>query len=340
MRPTELASAIAALMQSGRPAFIWGPPGVCKSSIIREVAASQNRPLVDIRAALLDPVDLRGLPRITAEGTSQWCPPAFLPSDPGSEAIIFLDELPQAPAMVQSACLQLTLDRRLGEYELPAACSIIAAGNRQEDRAGAHRMITPLLNRFVHLDVEVSNDDWQAWALRSGIDPRVRGFIKWRPASLFAFDPKAADQRAFPTPRSWHFVSDCIRNLPPDVRLFDIAAGCVGSGAASEFQSFCTVYSKLPDPEAVLANPKGFPLPSGSDASVMYALVGALTELIRSKPAKAGDLAIFASRLPAEFGVLCMRDAVAVCPAILATPAGSAWIKANRDTLNLGMVKP
>ncbi len=52
--------------------------------------------------------------------------------------------------------------RTLDEYVLPLGWMAIAAGNRAEDRVW---LIAPLLNRFVHL--ELHNDDWQRWALRS-----------------------------------------------------------------------------------------------------------------------------------------------------------------------------
>jgi MoxR-like ATPase len=108
--------------------------------------------LRDIRALLLDPVDLRGLSNVV-EGRSKWAIPEFLPAD--GVGILFLDELNAAPAMVQAAFYQLVLDRRLGEYTLPDGWIIIAAGNRDADRAHTTRMPTPLRNRFVHLDFEV-----------------------------------------------------------------------------------------------------------------------------------------------------------------------------------------
>ena len=104
-----------------------------------------------------------------AKGRAEWCPPAFLPRT--GDGVLFLDELAQAPPLVQAACLQLVLDRRLGEYELPAGWAVMAASNRQEDRAGTHRLISPLLNRFVHLDLEVSLDDWQAWERLAWLAP-------------------------------------------------------------------------------------------------------------------------------------------------------------------------
>ena len=68
-----------------------------------------------MRAVQLDPVDLRGLPRIASNQT-EWVPPKFLPTD--GKGILFLDELTSAPQMTQAGCYQLVLDRKLGEYVL------------------------------------------------------------------------------------------------------------------------------------------------------------------------------------------------------------------------------
>src|ERR1700722_18655202 len=142
MKPTDVVAALNGLLPTKRPIYLWGPPGVGKSSIVAQAAKALSLRLVDVRATLLDPVDLRGVPRITGTVT-QWCPPIFLPTD--GAGVLFLDELAQAPPLVQSACLQLVLDRRIGEYELPPDWVVVASSNRAEDRAGTHRLISPLL---------------------------------------------------------------------------------------------------------------------------------------------------------------------------------------------------
>jgi hypothetical protein len=247
---------------------------VGKSSVVRQAAQQANLEVRDVRAVLLDPVDLRGLPRIDKD-TALWCPPAFLPR--GGEGVLFLDELAQAPPLVQAACLQLTLDRKVGEYLLPEGWSVVAASNRQEDRAGAHRLISPLLNRFVHLDLEVSHDDWQDWAVQAGVDPSVRSFLRYRPALLFQFDP-ATSPRAFPTPRSWEFVSQVLLHTPADL-LLPVVAGCVGEGPAAEFVGFARLCQELPDLDHVLAQPSSTPVPR--EPAVLYALVGAWSSAAR-----------------------------------------------------------
>ena len=171
MKASAVANALRTLVAAHQPAFIWGPPGVGKSSVIAQLARSLNLSLRDIRALLLDPVDLRGLPYV-ADGRSRWAIPEFLRAD--GAGILFLDELNAAPGMVQAAFYQLVLDRRLGEYMLPGGWVIIAAGNRDGDRAYTTRMPTPLRNRFVHLDFEVDAQEWSEWAIGAGTVESIR----------------------------------------------------------------------------------------------------------------------------------------------------------------------
>ena len=42
--------------------MLWGPPGVGKSSIVRQIAAESGWGFLDLRLLLLNPIDLRGIP--------------------------------------------------------------------------------------------------------------------------------------------------------------------------------------------------------------------------------------------------------------------------------------
>ena len=113
MKPSELFEALHALITERVPLHIWGACGVGKSQIVAQVASDLDWQFLDIRAVQLDPVDLRGLPRISAD-QAEWVPPKFLPTS--GKGILFLDELTAAPQMTQAGCYQLVLDRKLGEY--------------------------------------------------------------------------------------------------------------------------------------------------------------------------------------------------------------------------------
>jgi MoxR-like ATPase len=176
MKPSDIASSLQLLAQIQKPAFVWGPPGVGKSQVVAQVAALLGIRLIDIRAVLLDPVDLRGLPTVE-QGRAAWAIPAFLPED--GAGILFLDELNAAPPLVQAACYQLVLDRALGEYRLPDGWAVFAAGNREGDRAVTSRMSSALANRFVHLVFEPDLDDWSQWAMGPGdLRPEVVAFLR------------------------------------------------------------------------------------------------------------------------------------------------------------------
>ncbi len=324
MRPSELSQALESVLPSGRPAFVWGPPGCGKSSVVRAAAESLKLELTDLRATLLDPVDLRGLPRVS-KGKSSWCPPEFLPTS--GSGVLFLDELTQAAPSVQAACLQLVLDRRLGEYELPPGWVVAAASNRGEDRAGGHRLIAPLLNRFVHLELEADAADWQEWATSAGVAPEVRAFLRLRPNLLHPGDP-GAEARAFPTPRTWQFASDLLARTPSAL-LHPVLSGCVGEGAAAEFLGFLRLYRELPDIDAALASPDTAPVPR--EPAVLYALAGALAEACKRASTPVANFVAYATRLPDEFALLALRGAVASSPGLATDPAVQRWIASARS---------
>jgi MoxR-like ATPase len=79
MKASQILNALRTLVRTRQPVFIWGEPGLGKSSLVKELAADLSIPLQDVRALLLDPVDLRGLPFLAADGRSKWATPDFLP---------------------------------------------------------------------------------------------------------------------------------------------------------------------------------------------------------------------------------------------------------------------
>jgi ATPase family associated with various cellular activities (AAA) len=323
MKASSVSAALKSLIAARQPAFIWGPPGIGKSAIIARLASSLSLSLRDIRALLLDPVDLRGLPYV-AEGRSKWATPEFLPAE--GAGILFLDELNAAPAMVQAAFYQLVLDRRLGEYTLPDGWIIVAAGNRDADRAHTTRMPTPLRNRFVHLDFEVDAEEWSEWAIGAGLRPEVIAFIRFRPPLLSAFD---RDANAFPSPRSWEFVSRILDSSPDANVEHEMFAGTVGTGAATEFSGFLRMFRELPNIDAILLNPAAEPVPDSPAAQ--YAVASALAH--RASDTNFDRICLYLDRMPTEFRVLSVRDATLRDQKIKYTAGYTRWAVQNHHVL-------
>ena len=328
MKPSALRSTIGLLHKNQRPGFLWGPPGVGKSDLMALVAKDAGVELRDVRLSLMDPIDLKGFPVVN--GTKKqmsWLPADFLPTK--GEGILFLDEMNSAPQATQAAGYQLILNRRIGEYELPKGWSVMAAGNRSGDRSIVHAQPSALANRFVHLDFEVSAEDWGYWAMENDIHLDVRAFIRFRPNLLHDFKP-SENPRAYPTPRSWAFVSNVYKsNLPVD-QEHELIKGTVGEGAATEFSAFTRVIKDLPTVDQILLDPEGTKMPE--NPACRFALATALDQ-----KATTGNLARimkYVERMPVEFQTVFVRSAIRRDDKLTGTKSYMDWGIKNADVLS------
>jgi len=252
--PNEAKKSIRKCVKIKRPVFMWGPPGIGKSDIVKQIGEEQNREVVDVRLSLWEPTDIKGIPYYNSDaGSMTWAPPAELPTDPNSTAILFLDELNSAAPATQAAAYQLVLNRRVGTYQLPEGVSIVAAGNRETDKGVTYRMPAPLANRFVHIELKHDYEDWMQWATTNRIHEQVVGYIGFAKQDLYDFDPKGSS-RAFATPRSWSFVSELLTDDDLDEgTLTDLVSGAIGEGLAHKFMAHRKVSKQMPKPEDILA---------------------------------------------------------------------------------------
>jgi MoxR-like ATPase len=326
MKASLIKESLLCAIKAGQPVYIWGPPGVGKSDVVNQVATELGRNLVDVRAILLDPVDLRGIPKITEDGRAEWCPPDFLPRD--GEGILFLDELNAAAPSVQAACYQLVLDRKLGEYELPDGWAIAAAGNRETDRAVTHRMSSALASRFVHLGFDVDNEDWIKWALDAGVQTEVIAFIKFRPELLHQFDPQK-NEKSFPTPRTWEFASKILAAKPLPEIEFDMIKGTVGEGAAAELMAFMQIYRQLPNPDVIIMSPQSVDV--SSDPGILYAISIALAR--KASDQNIGNILEYTGRMPQEFQAFLVKTVTSANPGIASCRPFIEWASQNEKIL-------
>ena len=187
--------------------LLLSPPGVGKSEMVYQAAAEAGLACRSLLGTQIAPEDVSGVPKIIGE-RSVFCPPRLLLPENAQTFCLFLDELPACAPDVQKAFYSLLLERRLGEHTLPAGTWVVAAGNRQHDRALVRAMSSALVNRVTILNLRVDTDEWQDWARRNAIRADIRSYISFMPDALMREVPN--DPQPFSTPRAWALLSQAL----------------------------------------------------------------------------------------------------------------------------------
>ena len=327
MKASDITKVVNKLIVRKLPVFIWGAPGIGKSSIVKQIAAEQNLEFLDLRLSLLDPTDLKGIPFFNAatnEGV--WAKPSFLPSGKDSKGILFLDEINTAPPAVQASAYQLVLDRKVGEYELPEGWSIVAAGNRENDRGIIYKMPPPLANRFVHFEMEVDFDDWKAWAYAMKIESAIIAYLAYDKSMLFTFDP-TSNEKSFATPRSWEYVDSIVKSGIEAELILDSISGAVGREAAIGYLSFKKVMKDLPDLNTILDGT--LTQLEEEDSKVMMALAIGLVNALMEDPSEEAieNVLKFSLKIPGEFSIMLVKDMQQNSIDVEGSTAWSEWVR-------------
>ncbi len=222
-----------------RPVFIWGAPGIGKSSLVQKFADDVGMECVSLLGSQLAPEDIIGIPQIKGE-TSEFMPPKMIARK--EPYVLFLDELNACTQEVQKAFYSLILEKRIGEYHLPKGSVVIGAGNRSQDGAIVKTMSTALINRMFHVQLVADPQQWLNWAYENELHPWVIDYITQRPDHLFSEPPKT--EEPYSTPRSWHMLSDALKEYGagekevPEKILKVLAFGSVSSNHAGLFLAF------------------------------------------------------------------------------------------------------
>ena len=220
--------------------MLVGNHGIGKSQILTNYFKEKGMEVVALfLGQMADPGDLIGLPNKDEKtGKTDFMPPYWFPTD-GKPIVLFLDELNRARPEILQTVMDLALNRKLAGKLLPEGSRIISAVN-----AGDQYQLTDLdpalVSRFNIVNFKPTAEEWLLWARKSGLDPRVIGFIDENRMWLDK-DPdqkEGADTGLDKTPdrRAWKRVSDVVANKA-ELKEIDskIISSIVGPKAASAF---------------------------------------------------------------------------------------------------------
>lgn len=343
MTPRDLQQFLSGTIAARLPILITGAPGIGKSDIVEQATAAAGATMIISHPVVSDPTDFKGLPFATVNTTTQQAEAHFLPFsdlqriiDADKPTVFFLDDLGQAPPAVQAAAMQLILARRINGHRVSDQVTFIAATNRRQDRAGVAGILEPVKSRFCSIiELQPDLDSWCSWALKENpttkaqnVPTELIAFIRFRPALLHDFKP-SADLINTPSPRTIAQAGRLLALNFPDNILYPALSGSTGEGFAAEFIGFLKIYRNLPNPDSIILNPLNAAVPS--DPATLYALSGALAR--KASKQNFDAIATYAERMPAEFSVVLVKDAITQKEELQNTRAFINWATKHADVL-------
>jgi len=332
MRMSLIETTLKALINRGRTTCMEGAPGCGKTTIIGAVTRRLGLHYIERHLPTM-PVEDFGIPDVMSDGPSfgykmpEWYPYKGHPVyDDGRGGVLCFDDRNQAGNDLQKVLANLCQARNLHGVPLADGWTIVSTGNRQEDRAGANRVLSHLRDRETVITLEPHLDDWCSYALEHGVNPMVVTYLRWRPGNLHNMDP-ANDIGA--SPRSWtEGVSPNIGLVPAEAEM-EVFAGDVGEGIAAEFVGFMRIYRNLPNIDNVLLNPDVATVPE--DVQTKYALAGAIAE--RATNANFDRVCRYADRMGDDFSVLAVSYAARKNAEVMDTKAFTQWSLDHQNVL-------
>jgi hypothetical protein len=326
---SQATRMVLAAIKAGTVPMIHGSPGIGKSEIIHKIAADHGLYLIDLRLSQCDPTDLAGFPQIDAARQKA----GYLPMDtfplegetppPGYVGwFLFFDEGNSAPKAVQAAAYKIILDKKVGKFRIHKHCAMAMAGNKMTDGAIVEEMSTALQSRMApHIELEVDAGEFGNWAEAAGVDVRITSFIKFKPSLVYTFKPDHSDF-TYACPRTWVFA-DRLLKTTDEQDLLPVLSGTISEGVAREFLAFCKVWTKILKIEQIEASPDTVKVPD--EPSILYALTGSIAQ--NMDDSNASRLMTFIRRLPEEFQVVCLKEALRKKPHLIKHDAFKTWRK-------------
>ena len=246
---------IKGALKSNVAIFLHGKPGCGKSDRVKQL----DPDFIELNLSHLDPELLDGLAG-EKDGKEVHIKPPWLEEleekckdEPDKIHILFLEELTNASAVMQSKAYGIALDKKVaGRWKLPENARVVAAGNELEDSLVANEMAEPLYDRFAHVNIETTKENWLNWAVtpesyysrldyvkedikRPKIHPAIYGYISLKGDEVLTTPYNKEKPQPHADPRRWKMASDMLyaSNNPSTLKAI------VGEDLTRDFIAFC-----------------------------------------------------------------------------------------------------
>ncbi len=340
MNAATLVKCIGEAYKKGHSLLTVSQPGQGKSDIHLAAAKMFNADLALFHPAVDEPPDIKGFPWCWVDAETKKPMADFITYgpmemliNPRRRTMAFFDDAGQADEDMQKALMQVLQARMLAGKKISDNVVFFGATNDIMHKAGVTGFIEPFKTRWYSIiHYEPTADDWVKWAFQHQVPDKLISFIRFKPSMLNKFMP-TKELKMSPCPRTITNLGKLISADYPPEAMFELGAGCVGEGFMTEFMVYQQVYGKMPDPDAIIADPKGSPVPSKTEPSILYALCGALAR--KTTVANLHKVIEYLDRLPKEFGVMMMKDIRTCEPKVGKAKVYTDWLLNNKTVLSV-----
>ena len=218
------AGAFVIPVESQRPVFLLGAPGIGKTAIMSQIARELGIGLVSYSMTHHTRQSALGLPFIVHRefGGEQFDVSEYTMSEIISSmydymektghtrGILFLDEINCVSETLYPSMLQFLQFKTFGRHHVPQGWIVVCAGNPPEYNKSVFDFDVVTLDRLRKLDVEPDLSAWMDYARATGVHPAVTSYLEIRPNQFYSIG-KTLSGKSFVTARGWDDLSRTIK---------------------------------------------------------------------------------------------------------------------------------
>ncbi len=248
-------------VESQRPVFLMGPPGVGKTAIMQQISEEIGIGLVSYSMTHHTRQSALGLPYIEKKvyGGEEYSVSEYtmseiiasvyekIESTGIKEGILFLDEINCISETLAPAMLQFLQYKVFGKHCVPEGWVVVTAGNPPEYNKSVREFDVATWDRMKRIDVEPFYDVWKEHAYQTQVHPAVMTYLEIKKDVEFYSVESTVDGKTFVTARGWSDLSSMIKlyelkNIKVDYKL--ISQYIQNKKIAKNFANYYDIFNK------------------------------------------------------------------------------------------------
>ena len=210
-------------VESQRPVFLMGPPGIGKTAIMEQIAEELDIALVSYSMTHHTRQSAIGLPFIAEKEyggktyqVSEYTMSEIIASmydvmeiTGKNEGILFLDEINCISETLAPSMLQFLQYKTFGRHRVPDGWVVVTAGNPPEYNDSVRSFDLVTWDRLNRIDVEPDFKVWREYADKIGVHPLILSYLETKKDDFYSIET-TVDGKEFVTARGWVDLSGMI----------------------------------------------------------------------------------------------------------------------------------